>query len=158
MIQALPSSPYTMDMEVNSGHEIDLFEQIFKQLEYKPHQCIQYLVHLLQYYTLYTFILTGAAMAQYAGKHLHEYITKRSEYKEGDVVAGIQQGFLELDQAMQNNAALRDEHAGTTVIAILIKDNILYSVSYQFYLGVPWCPNSWPLEKLYRLMRVTAEQ
>lgn len=71
----------------------------------------------------------GAAMAQYAGKHLHEYITKRSEYKEGDVVAGIQQGFLELDQAMQNNAALRDEHAGTTVIAILIKDNILYSAN-----------------------------
>ncbi|XP_077255862.1 putative protein phosphatase 2C T23F11.1 [Temnothorax americanus] len=71
----------------------------------------------------------GAAMAQYAGKHLHEYIIKRSEYKEGDIVTGIQQGFLELDKAMQNNAALRDEHAGTTVIAILIKDNILYSAN-----------------------------
>lgn len=69
-------------------------------------------------------------MAQYAGKHLHEYIIKRSEYKEGDIVTGIQQGFLELDKTMQNNTELRDEHAGTTVIAILIKDNILYSVSH----------------------------
>lgn len=68
-------------------------------------------------------------MAQHAGKHLHEYITKRSEYKAGDIVGGIQQGFLELDRAMQNNVALRDEHAGTTVIALIIKDNILYSVS-----------------------------
>lgn len=71
----------------------------------------------------------GAAMAQHAGKHLHEYITKRSEYKAGDIVGGIQQGFLELDRAMQNNVALRDEHAGTTVIALIIKDNILYSAN-----------------------------
>ncbi|XP_012535133.1 probable protein phosphatase 2C T23F11.1 isoform X2 [Monomorium pharaonis] len=71
----------------------------------------------------------GAAMAQHAGKHLHEYIIRRSEYKAGDIVEGIQQGFLELDRAMQTNAALRDEHAGTTVIALLIKDNILYSAN-----------------------------
>ncbi|XP_011065305.1 PREDICTED: probable protein phosphatase 2C T23F11.1 [Acromyrmex echinatior] len=71
----------------------------------------------------------GAAMAQHAGKHLHEYIIKRSEYKEGDIIGAMQQGFLELDKAMQNNAALRDEHAGTTVIALLIKDNILYSAN-----------------------------
>lgn len=74
-------------------------------------------------------------MAQHAGKHLHEYIIKRSEYKAGNIVQGIQQGFLELDRAMQNNAALRDEHAGTTVIALLIKDNILYSVSYSSRFG-----------------------
>ncbi|XP_011702473.1 PREDICTED: probable protein phosphatase 2C T23F11.1 [Wasmannia auropunctata] len=71
----------------------------------------------------------GAAMAQHAGKHLHEYITRRSEYKEGDIVNAMQQGFLELDKAMQNNAALRDEHAGTTVISLLVKDNILYSAN-----------------------------
>jgi len=70
-------------------------------------------------------------MAQHAGKHLHEYITRRSEYKEGDIIGAIQQGFLELDKAMQNNAALKDEHAGTTVIALLVKDNILYSVSHS---------------------------
>ncbi|CAK9825133.1 Probable protein phosphatase 2C T23F11.1 [Anthophora retusa] len=52
----------------------------------------------------------GAAMAQYAGKHLHEYITRRNK-------------------AMQNDAALKDEQAGTTVIALLIKDNVIYSAN-----------------------------
>lgn len=68
-------------------------------------------------------------MAQHAGKHLHKYITKRSEYKAGNIVQAIQNGFLELDEAMQNDAVLRDEQAGTTVIALLIKDNVIYSVS-----------------------------
>lgn len=76
---------------------------------------------------MYTHV--GASMAQHAGKHLHKYITKRSEYKSGDIVQAIQQGFLELDKAMQNDLALKDEPAGTTVIALLVKDNILYSVS-----------------------------
>lgn len=30
---------------------------------------------------------------------------------------------------MQHDTLLRDEQAGTTVIALLIKDNVLYSVS-----------------------------
>ncbi|XP_076179112.1 putative protein phosphatase 2C T23F11.1 isoform X2 [Ptiloglossa arizonensis] len=71
----------------------------------------------------------GAAMAQHAGKHLHKYITKRSEYKAGNIVQAIQNGFLELDEAMQNDAVLRDEQAGTTVIALLIKDNVIYSAN-----------------------------
>jgi len=88
-------------------------------------------------------------MAQHAGKHLHEYIIRRSEYKEGDIIGAIQQGFLELDKAMQNNAALKDEHAGTTVIALLIKDNILYSVSYSSHFDdARWHLNSWSVKKL----------
>lgn len=71
----------------------------------------------------------GAAIAQYAGKHLHEYITNRSEYKAGDIVKAIQQGFLELDAAMQNDPVLKNEQAGTTVIALLVKDDILYSAN-----------------------------
>ncbi|XP_076626715.1 putative protein phosphatase 2C T23F11.1 isoform X1 [Colletes latitarsis] len=71
----------------------------------------------------------GAAMAQYAGKYLHEYITKRSEYKAGNIVQAIQNGFLELDEAMQNDAVLRNEQGGTTVIALLIKDNVMYSAN-----------------------------
>lgn len=77
-------------------------------------------------------------MAQYAGKHLHEYITKRSEYKAGNIIQAIQQGFLELDRAMQNDAALKDEQAGTTVIALLIKDNVIYSVS-SFLVNCFFC-------------------
>ncbi|XP_053976203.1 probable protein phosphatase 2C T23F11.1 isoform X1 [Hylaeus volcanicus] len=71
----------------------------------------------------------GAAMSQHAGKHLHEYITKRSEYRAGNIVEAIQHGFLELDEAMQNDEVLRDEQAGTTVTALLIKDNVIYSAN-----------------------------
>ncbi|XP_035742182.1 probable protein phosphatase 2C T23F11.1 [Vespa mandarinia] len=71
----------------------------------------------------------GAAIAQHAGKYLHEYITKRSEYKTGNIVQAMQRGFLELDKAMQNDTVLREEQSGTTVIALLIKDNILYSAN-----------------------------
>ncbi|XP_015431164.1 PREDICTED: probable protein phosphatase 2C T23F11.1 [Dufourea novaeangliae] len=71
----------------------------------------------------------GAAIAQHAGKHLHEFITKRSAYKAGNIIEAIKHGFLELDEAMQNDIVLRDEQAGTTVIALLIKDNILYSAN-----------------------------
>ena len=67
-------------------------------------------------------------MSQHAGKHLHEYITKTEEYKTGNIVEAMQQGFLQLDKAMQNDVSLMVEPAGTTVIALLIKDNILYSV------------------------------
>ncbi|KAG7187977.1 hypothetical protein KM043_013933 [Ampulex compressa] len=71
----------------------------------------------------------GAAVAQHAGKHLHEYITRRSEYKEGDVARAMQQGFLEFDKAMQNDVILKEDQSGTTVIALLIKDNVLYSAN-----------------------------
>ncbi|XP_029049618.1 probable protein phosphatase 2C T23F11.1 [Osmia bicornis bicornis] len=71
----------------------------------------------------------GAAMALHAGKHLHEYIIRRSEYKAGNIVQAMEQGFLELDKAMQHDVTLKDEQAGTTVIALLVKDNILYSAN-----------------------------
>ncbi|XP_015181214.1 PREDICTED: probable protein phosphatase 2C T23F11.1 [Polistes dominula] len=71
----------------------------------------------------------GAAIAQDAGKYLHRYIAKRSEYKAGNIVQAIERGFLELDKEMQNDAILREEQSGTTVIALLIKDNILYSAN-----------------------------
>lgn len=73
-------------------------------------------------------------MSQHAGKHLHDYIIKTREYKESKIVEAMEQGFLQLDEAMQADAALRAERAGTTVIAILIKDNILYSVSLFHFL------------------------
>ncbi|XP_015513284.1 probable protein phosphatase 2C T23F11.1 [Neodiprion pinetum] len=71
----------------------------------------------------------GAKVAQYAAKHLHEYIARRSEYQTGNVVEAMQQGFLQLDRTMQYDTLLKDEQAGTTVIALLIKDNILYSAN-----------------------------
>ncbi|XP_011298176.1 probable protein phosphatase 2C T23F11.1 isoform X2 [Fopius arisanus] len=68
----------------------------------------------------------GATMSLHAGKHLHEYITRTPEYQEGKIVEAMEQGFLQLDKAMQADATLRADRAGTTVIAVLIKDNILY--------------------------------
>ncbi|XP_044001196.1 probable protein phosphatase 2C T23F11.1 [Aphidius gifuensis] len=68
----------------------------------------------------------GATTSQHAGKHLHEYITKTDEYKEGKIIEAMQQGFLQLDKAMQSDSAMKTIRSGTTVIACLIKDNILY--------------------------------
>ena len=36
-------------------------------------------------------VFTGAKVAQYAGKHLHKYIVKRSEYKEGRIEDALRQ-------------------------------------------------------------------
>jgi protein phosphatase 2C family protein 2/3 len=37
------------------------------------------------------YLFTGAKVAQYAGKHLHKYIVKRSEYKEGRIEDALHQ-------------------------------------------------------------------
>ncbi|PNF15251.1 putative protein phosphatase 2C T23F11.1 [Cryptotermes secundus] len=68
----------------------------------------------------------GAKVAQYAGKHLHKYIIKRSEYKEGRIEDALRQGFLDVDNAMLQDESLKDELAGTTAVAVILKDNRLY--------------------------------
>lgn len=68
----------------------------------------------------------GAKIAQYAGKHLHKYIIKRPEYKEGKIEEALRQGFLDVDNAMLQEESLKDELAGTTAVAIVLKDNKLY--------------------------------
>uniref|UniRef100_A0A182X3B6 protein-serine/threonine phosphatase n=1 Tax=Anopheles quadriannulatus TaxID=34691 RepID=A0A182X3B6_ANOQN len=67
----------------------------------------------------------GAKVAEYAGKHLHKYVTRRPEYG-NDVKHALQQGFLDLDEAMLNNEALREQMSGSTAVVVLIKDNRLY--------------------------------
>ncbi|KAL7303286.1 hypothetical protein TKK_0004478 [Trichogramma kaykai] len=68
----------------------------------------------------------GAVMAQYAGKHLHEFVTNQPEYKEGKIEEALKKGFLEIDKVMQTDEATKNAQAGTTVISVLIKDNVLY--------------------------------
>lgn len=68
----------------------------------------------------------GAKIAEYAGKHLHKYITKQSLYKEGNVVEGLKQAFLEIDDAMLNDESLKYEQAGSTAVTVVIKDNKLF--------------------------------
>lgn len=65
-------------------------------------------------------------MAQFAGKHLHKYVTKRNEYLQGNIPAALRNAFLELDQVMLIEESLRDEQAGTTAVVIVIKNNKLY--------------------------------
>lgn len=68
----------------------------------------------------------GAKIAQYAGKHLHKFILQRPEYKEGSIPDAMKQGFLDVDTAMLEDEALKDEMAGTTAVSVLIKDNTLF--------------------------------
>jgi hypothetical protein len=39
------------------------------------------------------------------------------------------QGFLDVDNAMLQDESLKDELAGTTAVAVILKDNRLYCVS-----------------------------
>ncbi|XP_051169260.1 probable protein phosphatase 2C T23F11.1 [Leptopilina boulardi] len=71
----------------------------------------------------------GAAISQHISKHLHEYITNRIEYQNGNISLAIQKAFLELDKDMQHESILREKQAGSTAITLLIKDNILYSAN-----------------------------
>lgn len=97
---------------------------------------IHMLIKIWQFIYINVYMVVGASMAQHAGKHLHKYITKRNEYKTGNIVQAIEEGFLELDKAMQDDVVLREESAGTTVIALLVKDNILYSVNFFLSLSL----------------------
>ena len=42
------------------------------------------------------------------------------------------QGFLDVDNAMLQEESLKDELAGTTAVAIVLKDNKLYCVSTKY--------------------------
>jgi protein phosphatase 2C family protein 2/3 len=70
--------------------------------------------------------LSGPKVAQHAGHHLHKYVTQRQEYKSGDYVNALKQGFLEFDEAMQKDEQMRDELAGTTAITVFVKNNHLF--------------------------------
>jgi protein phosphatase 2C family protein 2/3 len=65
-------------------------------------------------------------VARYAAIHLHRYIVKRPEYKNGDVVAAIREGFLECDRAMREDEDLRDEMAGATAVTVLMRGDRLW--------------------------------
>lgn len=67
----------------------------------------------------------GANIAQYAGKHLHKFVTKRPEYGE-DVKQALQRGFLDIDEAMLNDESLKEQMAGSTAVAVMVKNDRLY--------------------------------
>lgn len=79
------------------------------------------------------FYVTGAKIAQYAGKHLHKHIVKRPEYADGKLEKALKQAFLDIDVAMLEEDSLRDELSGSTAVVCLLKGNQLYVVSIAYW-------------------------
>ncbi|XP_048481383.1 probable protein phosphatase 2C T23F11.1 isoform X5 [Plutella xylostella] len=67
----------------------------------------------------------GANIAEYAGKHLHKFITARPEYHLGNIEEAMKQGFLDLDQAMLEED-LQEKVAGSTAVAVLVRGGAVY--------------------------------
>lgn len=68
----------------------------------------------------------GAKISDYAGKHLHKFIARREEYKEGDIEEALRQGFLEIDRVMLDDDSLKNEQSGSTAVTVIIKNNRVY--------------------------------
>ncbi|CAH1182653.1 unnamed protein product [Phyllotreta striolata] len=68
----------------------------------------------------------GAEIADFAGKHLHKFIVRRPEYKNGEIAEAMRQAFLELDSSMIENEVLFNKPSGSTAVTALIKGNKIY--------------------------------
>lgn len=68
----------------------------------------------------------GAKVAHYAGSHLHTAITSTDSYKAGDYAEAMRTGFLAIDEDMLRDEEMREEMAGTTAIAILVRDGRMF--------------------------------
>ncbi|XP_023173250.1 probable protein phosphatase 2C T23F11.1 isoform X3 [Drosophila hydei] len=68
----------------------------------------------------------GAAVAKFAGKHLHKFITKRPEYFGSSIEMAMKRAFLDFDREMLHNGSWGEQMAGSTAIVVLIKEQRLY--------------------------------
>ena len=68
----------------------------------------------------------GAKVAAYAGDHLHRTILSQEEYAAGDIEEAVRKGFLQIDQDMLSDSDMREELAGTTAIAIIVRDQKIF--------------------------------
>ncbi|EDW30116.1 GL22499 [Drosophila persimilis] len=68
----------------------------------------------------------GAAVAKFAGLHLHQFITKRREYFDNAVVGALKSGFLDFDKEIIQNGSWQQQIAGSTAVVVLIKEQRLY--------------------------------
>lgn len=62
----------------------------------------------------------GSKIAEYAGRHLHKYVTKRPEYREGNIEEALRKAFLEIDTVMLEEESLRQEESGNKSFANLL--------------------------------------
>lgn len=68
----------------------------------------------------------GSKISQHVGKHLHKYIIQREEYRRGEIEEAIRMGFLEMDEVMATDEALKEDSSGTTAVIVLVKNGQLY--------------------------------
>lgn len=68
----------------------------------------------------------GAKVSEYAGKHLHKYVTKQDTYLAGDIVEALKQAFLEIDNVMLEEESLKQEDGGTTAVVVVVRDDQLF--------------------------------
>ncbi|KAH8302649.1 hypothetical protein KR044_009254, partial [Drosophila immigrans] len=68
----------------------------------------------------------GAAVAKFAGKHLHKFITNRPEYSGSSIEMAMKRAFLDFDREMLHNGSWGEQMAGSTANVVLIKDRRLY--------------------------------
>ena len=67
----------------------------------------------------------GSKVASHVSRHLHKYIVRRPEYKDGNYEQAIIKGFLECDEAMKTDESLKDEMSGSTAITMLYRYEII---------------------------------
>ncbi|KAH8349613.1 hypothetical protein KR084_002736 [Drosophila pseudotakahashii] len=69
----------------------------------------------------------GAAVAKFAGKHLHKFVTKRPEYRDSNgVQLALKRAFLDFDREMLHNGSFGEQSAGSTAVVVLIRERRLY--------------------------------
>lgn len=68
----------------------------------------------------------GSRVAQYCGEHLHKDVVETEEYKSGNIIEALKNGFLVCDENMQFDDLMRDEMSGAAAVCVLIKDKKIY--------------------------------
>ncbi len=63
----------------------------------------------------------GAKIAQRVSDVLHKHVLKRPEYKAGAFKDALTNGFLDCDDAMRKDDALKDEMSGSTAVTALVR-------------------------------------
>lgn len=68
----------------------------------------------------------GSVIAQHCSRQLHKTIMNRPEYAHGNMKEAITQGYLDLDESMQQDPQLKEEMAGSTAVCCLMNRRTLY--------------------------------
>jgi len=68
----------------------------------------------------------GSHVAQWCGEHVHKDIVENPNYKTGNYIEALKQGFLDCDENMLKDEEMRDDPSGATAVCVLMKDNKIY--------------------------------